>query len=428
MVLIALGIRLAVVAFLYPEHLNPDRDHWKFAGETGRIARSLVKGKGFSSPFFAETGPTTWVAPLFPLLLAGVFKIFGVYTKASALAILALDCLFSALTCIPVFLVAKKHFGERVALWSGWLWVFFPYSIFFAADFIWATTLSTLLFALVFLVVLHLEETSEISHWIGFGALAGFAALNDPIVMSAAPFLGAWCWSRRYRQGGRWFRPGVAAVLAVVAVSSPWFIRNYHAFGKFIPFRGNLGFEFYCGNNQDSWHWDPPGYHPSDTDQEWREYQQLGETGYVAHKRDQAFAFIRAHRQLYVTMTLRRVVYIWTGFWSFGERYLKEEPFDIPNIFFCTGLTVIMLFGLRQAARDGLGVAIPYIIVFLSFPLVYYFTHPEDYHRRPIDPLFVVLVVYGVLSMKRRLQAHRETLEFSEEKTLTDDATIALDA
>ena len=428
MVLIALGIRLAVVAFLYPEHLNPDRDHWKFAGETGRIARSLVKGKGFSSPFFAETGPTTWVAPLFPLLLAGVFKIFGVYTKASALAILALDCLFSALTCIPVFLVAKKHFGERVALWSGWLWVFFPYSIFFAADFIWATTLSTLLFALVFLVVLHLEETSEISHWIGFGALAGFAALNDPIVMSAAPFLGAWCWSRRYRQGGRWFRPGVAAVLAVVAVSSPWFIRNYHAFGKFIPFRGNLGFEFYCGNNQDSWHWDPPGYHPSDTDQEWREYQQLGETGYVAHKRDQAFAFIRAHRQLYVTMTLRRVVYIWTGFWSFGERYLKEEPFDIPNIFFCTGLTVIMLFGLRQAARDGLGVAIPYIIVFLSFPLVYYFTHPEDYHRRPIDPLFVVLAVYGVLSMKRRLQAHRETLEFSEEKTLTDDATIALDA
>ena len=428
MVLIALGIRLAVVAFLYPEHLNPDRDHWKFAGETGRIARSLVKGKGFSSPFFAETGPTTWVAPLFPLLLAGVFKIFGVYTKASALAILALDCLFSALTCIPVFLVAKKHFGERVALWSGWLWVFFPYSIFFAADFIWATTLSTLLFALVFLVVLHLEETSEISHWIGFGALAGFAALNDPIVMSAAPFLGAWCWYRRYRRGGRWFKPGVAAVLAVVAVSSPWFIRNYHAFGKFIPFRGNLGFEFYCGNNQDSWHWDPPGYHPSDTDQEWREYQQLGETGYVAHKRDQAFAFIRAHRQLYVTMTLRRVVYIWTGFWSFGERYLKEEPFDIPNIFFCTGLTVIMLFGLRQAARDGLGVAIPYIIVFLSFPLVYYFTHPEDYHRRPIDPLFVVLAVYGVLSMKRRLQAHRETLEFSEEKTLTDDATIALDA
>jgi 4-amino-4-deoxy-L-arabinose transferase-like glycosyltransferase len=401
MVLIALVIRLAVAGFLYPEHLNPDRDYWKFAGETGRIARSLAEGKGFSSPFFAETGPTAWLTPVFPLLLAGVFKVFGVYTRASALVILGLDCLFSALTCIPVSLIARKSFGEKTALWSGWVWVFFPYSIFFAADFIWATTLSGLLFACLFLLVLHLQETSKISYWIGFGALAGFASLNDPIVMSVAPFLGAWCWWRRYRSGARWLLPGLAAVLAVTVTVSPWFIRNYQTFGKFIPFRGNLGFEFYCGNNVDSWHWDPPGYHPSDTEQEWKEYQQLGEMGYMARKRAQAFAFIGSHRQLYATMTLRRVIYMWTGFWSFGERYLKEEPFDYANIFFCTGLTVMMLLGLRQAFRDGTGPPAPYIIVFLFFPLVYYVTHPEDYYRRPIDPLFVVLGVYGALSLRK---------------------------
>ena len=399
MVLVALTLRLAVAAFLYPEHLTPDRDHWKFAGETGRIARSLAEGKGFASPFFADTGPTAWLTPVFPLLLAGIFKIFGIYTKASALAILGLDCVFSALTCIPVYLIAKKQFGERTAFWSGWVWAFFPYSIFFAADFIWATTLSTLLFAILFLVVLHLQESSRISHWIGFGVLAGFAALNDPIVMAALPFLGAWCWYRRYRSGARWLAPGIAAVLAVSVTVSPWFIRNCQTFGKFIPFRGNLGFEFYCGNNQDSWHWDPPGYHPSDSEQEWREYQQLGEAGYMARKRQQAFAFIGSHRKLYVTMTLRRVLYMWTGFWSFGERYLKEEPFDYPNIAFCTALTVLTWLGIRRALREGVQVT-PYVIVFLFFPLVYYLTHPEDYYRRPIDPLFVVLSVYGGMSLK----------------------------
>ena len=428
MVVIGLAFRLAVMGFIYPEHLKPDRDHWKFAGETGRIARSLAEGKGFSSPFFAETGPTTWVAPVFPLLLAADFKVFGIYSKASALAILALDCLFSALTSIPVFLIARNRFGDRAALWSGWVWVFFPYSIFFAADFIWPTTLSTLLFALLFLVVLNLEETSKLSPWIGFGALAGFAALNDPIVMSAAPFLGAWCWYRRYRQGARWFVPGVAAVLAVVAVSAPWFIRNYHAFGKFIPYRGNLGFELYCGNNPDSWHWDPPGYHPSDSDAEWKAYQQLGEAGYFAHRRNQAFAYIHEHRSQYVTMALRRVVYIWTGFWSFGERYLKEEPFEIPNMFFSAGLTLIMLLGLRQAGREGEGRATPYLIAFLFFPLVYYLTHPEDYYRRPIDPLFVVLAVYGVISWKHRRQARQNVLRLSEDATLTEDASVVLDA
>src|SRR5215467_14280010 len=116
MVAVALAIRLAVVAFLYPERLNPDRDHWRFAGETGRIARSLVQGHGFSSPQQADTGPTAWMTPLYPLLLAGVFKVFGVYTKASAIAMLSLDSLFSALTCIPVFLVARKEFGERAGI------------------------------------------------------------------------------------------------------------------------------------------------------------------------------------------------------------------------------------------------------------------------------------------------------------------------
>src|SRR5712691_3001953 len=64
MVISALLVRLAVVAFLYPERLNPDRDHWRFAGETGRIARSIVQGHGFSSPLHADTGPTAWMTPI----------------------------------------------------------------------------------------------------------------------------------------------------------------------------------------------------------------------------------------------------------------------------------------------------------------------------------------------------------------------------
>jgi hypothetical protein len=36
--------------------------------------------------------------------------------------------------------------------------------------------------------------------------------------------------------------------------------------------------------------------------------------------------------------------------------------------------------------------------VFLLFPVIYYLTHPEDYHRRPIDPQCVVLAAYAVAS------------------------------
>jgi 4-amino-4-deoxy-L-arabinose transferase-like glycosyltransferase len=392
MVIIAFGLRLTVMAFVYPERLNPSRDHWKFAGETGRIARSLAEGKGFSNPFFANTGPTAWLAPVFPGLLALVFKLFGVYTKASALVILSLDCLLGALTCIPVFLIARRTFGGSAGLWAGWIWVFFPYSINFAASFIWDTTLTVLLMALLFLTVLKLQDAPRSRPWFGFGLLVGAAALTNAVTLAPMPFLSLWLLYRFRQRRQSWFAPGAAALLGVLIIVSPWFVRNYRTFHKFIPFRSGFGFELYCGNNADSWHWDPPGYHPSDSDKEWNEYRQLGEVNYMALKKREALAFIAAHKRLYAVQTVRRFVYVWTGFWSFGRRYLREEPFDPPNIVFCTALTVLAFLGLRRAWREGgASRAMPYIIVFLCFPLVYYFTHPEDYYRRPIDPMMVAL-------------------------------------
>ena len=396
MVIVALALRLVVMSFLYPERTDPYRDHWRLGGEAGRIARSITQGEGFSNPLFGKTGPTAWLSPVFPYLLAGIFKIFGVYSKASAIAALALDCLLSALTCIPVFFIAKKHFGENAAAWAGWGWAFFPYAIFFSADFIWATTLTTLLMTLVFLLALHLESSSSVWHWAGFGVLSGLGGLTDPVVMSVAPVLGAWAWYRLYRSGRKWLAPGVGAVLAVTLTVAPWFIRNYETFHKVIPFRSCLGLEVYFGNNMDSWHWGPPGYHPSDNENEWREYQQLGEIAYTSTKLHEGLAFISSHRFLYVKQTLRRIVYLWTGFWSFSHRYLQEEPADPFNAVFCTGLTVLTLIGLRRAWVIDSSIATPYIVVFLFFPIVYYFTHPEDYYRRPIDPQYVVLAAYSV--------------------------------
>jgi hypothetical protein len=96
------------------------------------------------------------------------------------------------------------------------------------------------------------------------------------------------------------------------------------------------------------------------------------------------------------------MIYVWTNFWSFSDRYLQEEDLDPPNIVLCTILTVFALLGLRRAYREPSLVVVPYAIVLLFFPLVYYITHPEDYYRRPIDPIFLVPAVYEVMSRVRR--------------------------
>jgi hypothetical protein len=71
--LVALAARLIVVALVYPDRLDPRLDHWPFAYETGRIARSTALGEGFAIPLFETTGPTASMTPLFPYLVAAVF-------------------------------------------------------------------------------------------------------------------------------------------------------------------------------------------------------------------------------------------------------------------------------------------------------------------------------------------------------------------
>jgi hypothetical protein len=94
---------------------------------------------------------------------------------------------------------------------------------------------------------------------------------------------------------------------------------------------------------------------------------------------------------------MRRAVFLWTGYWSLDREYLKQEPLDPPNIFFCSTLTVLALLGLWRALRADCAGTLPYALVLFSFPLIYYITSPEVYYRRPIDPFFVILAVGAVM-------------------------------
>jgi hypothetical protein len=397
MVVVALVIRLVVMVFLLPEQLNPDRNHWHFGYEAGKIADSIAQGRGFSSPLFADTGPTAWMTPVYPYLVAGVFKVFGVYTKTSAIVLLSMNALMSALVCVLVFLIARITFGERIAKWSGWGWAFCPYAIYFPVERIWETWLATLLLCLLFLIMLNLENENRFSRWALFGLLWGFAALTSPAMLSVLPFLAVWVIYRRHRGGQRWFAVNVVATIAFIAVITPWFVRNYEVFHRVVPFRDNMGIVLRLGTKGSTDYWGPYELGPWHNEQEWNEFKQLGELAYFDKKKQQAYEFIRANPGWYVWASVRRAFYLWTGYWSFDRGYLKQEPLDPPNIFFCTALTVLALIGLWKAMRADLSSAMPYALVLFSFPLIYYITSPEVYYRRPIDPFFVILAMVAVL-------------------------------
>src|ERR1019366_6295747 len=96
-------LQIATIAAFHQYRPRPGNDNFEFGWEMGRVARSIALGQDFSNPYEGNTGPTAWEPPLYPYLMGGVFKIFGIYTYASAWVLLSINSLFATLTCIPIF-------------------------------------------------------------------------------------------------------------------------------------------------------------------------------------------------------------------------------------------------------------------------------------------------------------------------------------
>ncbi|MGB9402580.1 MAG: glycosyltransferase family 39 protein [Candidatus Acidiferrales bacterium] len=395
--LVALALRLVAVRFLYTDTWNDFENHLLFGFETGRIARSIAAGHGYANPMLVETGPTAWMTPIYPYLLAGVFKLFGIYSEKSALAILSVNSLFSALICIPVFYITQRSFGRSVAVAASWLWALWPYSIYIAGAFVWETCLSALLLAILFLWSLKLNEQPAPNHiWLGFGMLWGLSALTNSSTLSLFPFLTAWALSPLWKNRQRWFSSAALATFGLILVLLPWQIRNYRTFHTPIPLRDNFWLEVWIGNDGHTESWLDSSAHPSINANALAEFVRLGEIPFMQEKRREALGFIARHPAQFLVTSLRRGIYMWTAFWNLDPANLEIELHNPGNIYLTALLTIVMLIGLWQAFRTNRRAALPYALVLLIYPLVYYVTHPEIRYRHMIDPEIIVLAAVGL--------------------------------
>jgi 4-amino-4-deoxy-L-arabinose transferase-like glycosyltransferase len=401
-ILATLAIRLIVASFCYTGIMNPERNHWPFGYETGRIAASIATGHGYGNPLFSLTGPTAWMTPGYPYLLAGIFKIFGVYTTASSFVILYLQAIFAALTCIPIFLIARRWFGEAAAQWSVWIWALFPYGVFLASDFVWENCLTALLLTTLVWLTLDMHRRRGLWAWAGYGLLWGATALVNPSVLTVLPLAAAWALWRRRRDGFAWLAPAAVMLAVVLAALAPWEIRNYRTFHQWVPLRDNFWLEVWVNNNGDTaLRWAGQD-HPSGSAAELRQYNTLGETRYMAYKREQALAFIEAHPGDYLWLCFRRFVFTWTGYWSFQPVYVAENPYDGYNILLVTPMTLLLVIGLAQAFRrrvEGAGLVASILAL---YPVVYCLADTDMRYRHVVDPVILMLTAFGIVALRER--------------------------
>jgi len=394
----AFFLRMIVVALVYRGLPGSSQFNGGFGWELGWVGGSIASGHGFSSPFWPATGPTAFVPPGFPYLLAGIFRIFGVYTLHAGLAILSFDSLFSALTCVPIYFVAKSVANDRIARFAAWAWVVYPFSVYYSTV-VWEWSLTALLFTTCLAILLRLHAIHRTAVWAGFGLLYGLTALVNPAVLSVLPpllLLAVW---PRQRAALPWRMKSVLAVSAVFVVITPWIVHASRTMHTFVPIRDNFWLEFYAGNTGDTFESNAAWAHPASNPVEMRAFERMGEIPYLAQKRALAKDFVSHHPGWFAVATVRRFVRYWTGFWSFRGRYLRQEPLDVPNLFFCTGLTILMLRGLRRLWAFERSSALPLVVLLAIFPMTYYLTHASMDYRQPIEPVVVLLAAIGVFGL-----------------------------
>jgi 4-amino-4-deoxy-L-arabinose transferase-like glycosyltransferase len=389
---VAFLLRVAWILIGHTYKFRTTDDNFGFGWEMGRIGAALASGRGFSDQFGPHTGPTAWEPPLYPYLTAGVFLVFGIYSKASAFVLLTLNSMFSALTCLPIFLIARRIFSEKVAVWSAWAWALLPNVIFWCTRAVWETCLSALLLAFIFWLSLKLEDLDGWIAWFGFGLLWGVIALNGTSLLAFLPASGLWAWYRCAKQSKKSFGRVALASVVFFAVIAPWLVRNYETFGKFIFIRDNFGAELRLGNGPGAngtlmLYLDPP-HDPSAM----RQVQSMGEVAYIAMRKQQALAYMAADHLRFVRLCVARFFYFWAGPPKENQTWWLTQA---KNALFL-GASLLMVWGLGLALRQGSHGAWLFFWLILLYPAVYYAVYSIPRYRVPIEPEMEIFCVFAL--------------------------------
>lgn len=419
--LVALALRVLFTADYVRQNPRQALGVLPFLFEAGNIAHSLAIGTGFANPFRIATGPTAWMTPVYPLLLSGVFRLFGSYTFASYIAATGLNILFIAAACLPIFAIGKRIGGVGLGATAAWLWAVFPNAILLTFESMWDACLDALLAAVILWATLAIERSRRSRDWLGYGLLWGLALMTNPTLASLLPFLLGWlvwrAWQSARRVDGEpqpcasQARNGPAAKRAVggpalalavaILCSVPWTIRNERAFHRFVPLRSVLGLQLWLGNNPNARQTWRAQLHPIFNQSERDAYVRMGEVAYMRAKLNAALGFMTARPVHAAALAWSRFVAIWAG----GTPTPLEDLLHNRSLWFRYVLIFNLLVSLGTLAgivilsRRRNPKAFPLAVFPLVFPCAYYFTLAMPRYRLPIDPMVMLLSAVTLVSI-----------------------------
>jgi 4-amino-4-deoxy-L-arabinose transferase-like glycosyltransferase len=383
-----LGLAFLLRVFAAWFSMSRSPKDWFFSRgiEMGFLANSLVHGQGLASPFGYPTGPTAMFAPVYPMLVAGFFRVFGSYSAGAAAGLVVVQIVANLLTIWLLMEVARREFDGRVALVAGLIWTLSP-PLWFVPTIFWDTSITLCLIMGLMALALRVSEGGGWKMWIGFGGACGLAALFNPALV---PMLVVMFLLLGWRGVEATLRPVVLGGVVFLLVFSVWPIRNARVMHAFVPLRTAPGLDLWMGNHQGASGYLETADFPIYNHAEFADYQRMGELAYTQAKGASAVSYIAGHPGVFARLTALRIWRFWAGAGTRGG-----SPLFVMHAVFTTALGFVGMWMMVRRRRWMLVamLAVPLIL----FPLPYYVTHAEFRFRLVVDPILTLLAAFAAV-------------------------------
>ncbi len=212
--------------------------------EYDQIARNIVTGEGFSFDMYGSNpvSPTAWMAPVYPYLLAGYYKLFG--DNLTGMAVI--QAVSGGVVCLLIGICGSAIAGTGAGLISAIIFALFPEMILLPLKFV-AESWLLLWTMLIFWLGIKYSETRKRWTIVICGILCGVAALTR--VSALAYPIGLILWFvLKGRYSRRLVIDSALLLLLTAATITPWTVRNCLVMDKFVLIRTNFWVNAWRGN------------------------------------------------------------------------------------------------------------------------------------------------------------------------------------
>jgi hypothetical protein len=366
------------------------------SGEEANIAIHLANGHGYRSPMDPSptAPPSAWSAPVYPLIIATAYSLFGVESPQAIILLLLLNTLFVGAIASGLHRLAGLVFrSETPAILAAVLLAFHPLFVQYMGN-LWDGVLSLAMFLWLTVAAFERGIAAEsglpISRWtaVVMGVAMGLLALTNPSYVATLPVLVLIAFPARL-SSRRWGL-AVLTLTTCLLVISPWTIRNYASFRRLVVVRTAVGVNLWLGNLPGSAGWfNQQAYtlEPYVNVEERRLILRLGEPAY------DALAMQRFRRELaqspsdFFTRCLRRAAGL-----LLGEPTQPRQWLVLNSAVAALGVAGMVAAWRRGYRQRGL----PALAVCVSLPFI-----PTMVIDRYRLPLLCLLLLYsaGLLCM-----------------------------